>query len=722
MKKLVLFGFSAIILMTTILVLIWLGQIKKSNETVLGLIEQSNLKIEYANTMNNAIRDRKTLLLQLLVIDDPFEQDEYIARFYEAASGYRDSRRALLEMPMSQEEKELHELLDKQASLSQPENIRAVEMFRDRAPKSKIIEVMKLSTQYQNNLLNTLGNFIYLQKTKDKEAVHYSREKFDEMVYWISILGIFAFLLSIIISRFVAQAVEDKNKELSHTNENMEKAFKKAEEATVIKSEFLATMSHEIRTPLTAIIGFAETMLFKEQTVYQRLAATKTIIRSGKHLLQIINDILDLSKIEANKLEYEKIDLSPFELLSDIKLLVQPAAVDKGLGFSINYIFPLPDKINSDPLRLKQVLINLCNNAIKFTEKGYVVINVSCDFDEEKIIFEVVDSGIGITKEQQEVIFKAYQQADSSTTRKFGGTGLGLSLSKTLAENLGGSLTAYSEFGKGSQFRLTLNDKSIATAGVVYDRSHITDAINDEHINTDSVNLNGLVLLAEDNKDNQELLLIYLRRMGLDVVTADNGQKAVNAAHNNKIDLILMDMRMPVMGGLEATILLRQQGFAKPIIALTANAMSEERKACTDAGCNDFIAKPVDIRKLTEILEKYLETKDPHEKKQKQKGMLISSLLEEDPEAISLIKRYIENLSETIDDIGSLMESKNWEKLSEVLHQLKGSGGNFGYPAISALAAQMEFQVLNENRVELNKLLFDLQEIYHQIVAGLNDE
>ena len=718
MKNTVHFGFVAIIFIMTLLAFVWLGQIKNSNEKVLDLIEQFDKKIDYAHTMYNSIRLRQNLLLSMLVTDDPFEWDDKLQKFYNLASDYRLARNALHNLPMSKEEEQLHKLLDQQASTSHPVNNRAAEMFQFGSDKKDIIMVINEASRYQDKLLQTLQRFVDFQKSQDEKAVNFSRKQFDDSIYWISLFGLIAFLMVLLVSRYVDRSVSEKNMELNQARDDMEKAYIKAEEATVIKSDFLATMSHEIRTPLTAIIGFAETTLFGEQTKEQRQSAIQTIIRSGKHLLQIINDILDLSKVEANKLEIEKLDISPFDLLADIERLVRPAAAEKGLGFSINYIFPLPKTIKSDSLRLKQILINLCNNAVKFTEKGYVLINVSCacDTDSTGIIFEVVDSGIGITTEQQDFIFQAYRQADSSTTRKFGGTGLGLSLSKSLAEKMGGSLTVISEVGKGSQFKLFLASEVLEDTNIVFDREHLPN-VNQKNISVmPASDLSGHILLAEDNLDNQQLLLIYLRRMGVNVTIVDNGKLALEATEKNDFDLVLMDMRMPVMGGLEATMLLREQGFKKPIIALTANAMPEDKSACFKVGCDAFLTKPIDVARLSETIEKYLDIKST---KDSQTGSLVSSLLGEDPRMINLIQKFVNNFSNSLNKIETLIEKQDWKNLSEILHEIKGTGGNFGYMDISLIAKEMESQVVSKNTNGLWKLFAGLKETHEKMILGL---
>ena len=713
------FGFSLVILIMTSLAFVWLDKIKETNETVLGLIEQSDTKIEQAYVMRLGVLYRYNQLLALLIIDDPFELDEKISEFYDAANSVRGALRVLRNLPMSPEEAELHERIDEATIVPQQYNVQVAEMFRDSAPKEEIIKLLKAAREGQAILLSVLDEFIALQKEKDEAAVNFSQKIFGDSIYWISFFGVIAFLISIVISRYVGRAVADKNEQLLEASKEMAKAYKKAEEATLVKSHFLATMSHEMRTPLTAIIGFAETTLFSEQTIEQRQNAIQTIIRSGKHLLQIINNILDLSKVEANKLDIERVELMPFELLDDIEKLVRSASEEKGLGFSVNYMFPLPKSIINDPLRIKQILINLCNNAIKFTEEGYIVINVSSNNDDGTLLFEVVDTGVGITQAQQKFIFEAYRQADSSTTRKFGGTGLGLSLSKELAKHLGGTLTVESEPGKGSKFKLLLNFDTSEDMDVVFDREDIPGVVDAKVKVKPTVHLSGKVLLAEDNKDNQELFSIYLHRMSLDVTIAENGQEAVDAIKEDDFDLVLMDIRMPVMNGLDAMKILRKDGFEKPIIALTANAMPEDQDACYECGADGFLTKPININEFTQTLQKHLTEKVPEKNND---ASYISELLESDPGAIKLINRFVSNLSDNLVEIDGLIKSHDWKDLIEASNKLKGSAGSIGCPGISVFAGKMEFQATSHNADELTRLFDELNEYCNMILKELKQK
>ncbi len=395
------------------------------------------------------------------------------------------------------------------------------------------------------------------------------------------------------------------------------KARQTAEAATRSKSEFLANMSHEIRTPMTAILGFTETMLDPDQSASEKLNAVHTVRRNGEHLLQIINDILDISKIEAGKLEIEHIRCSAIQVVADVKSLMQVRADAKNLPFNIEFIGAVPEAIESDPTRLKQILVNLIGNAIKFTETGGVrlVTRFVDDAAEPNMQFDVVDTGLGMTEEQVGKLFQAFTQADTSTTRKFGGTGLGLMISKRLAEMLGGDITVESKPGEGSLFRVTVTTGPLDGVKMLDDPTTATSVQPETAAAAkgDAARLDCRILLAEDGPDNQRLIAHLLKKAGAEVTVKENGKLAAEAAlaardEGNPFDVILMDMQMPVMDGYEATGLLRQKGYTNPIIALTAHAMASDRQKCLDAGCDDYATKPINRKKLIETVRQHLAT------------------------------------------------------------------------------------------------------------------
>lgn len=393
---------------------------------------------------------------------------------------------------------------------------------------------------------------------------------------------------------------------LQEQQQQLSKAVIAAEAASTAKSSFLANMSHEIRTPLTAIIGFSEVILERGLVDKKSNQELEAVIRSGAHLQEIINDILDFSKIEAGQLVIESMRVSPIRMLEDISSLFIARAEDKGLKFNIKIEYPFPKEIITDPTRFKQIIINLCSNAIKFTEIGSVSMLAKYASETNKLFVSITDTGIGMDEEEQKHIFLPFTQADASISRKFGGTGLGLCISNELAEKLGGSIRCNSRKTVGTQFMLEIDAGKNADKEMIFAQENFEQQRVEADQPESRTMLQGRVLLAEDNIDNQRLLGFYLERAGVDYVVAENGEMAVRFIMSESFDLVLMDMQMPVMDGLTAIKLLRKQGFKKPIVVLTANVLAENRSACEEAGANDFLTKPINVKRINAMLEKYL--------------------------------------------------------------------------------------------------------------------
>jgi len=487
-----------------------------------------------------------------------------------------------------------------------------------------------------------------------------------------------------------------------------------AESATEAKSTFLANMSHEIRTPLTAIIGFSESLLEDEQSEPEQHSAIETIIRAGNHLQSIINDILDLSKIEANKLEVEKIDFSLPTLLQDVKVLLKPKAEEKNLQFHIEPQYPLPSELKSDPTRLKQILINLCSNAIKFTEKGYIKIHVKYQREKALMLFCVEDSGIGLTEEQLNKIFTPFSQADVSTTRQYGGTGLGLSLSQKLANLMGGDLTATSTYGKGSQFNVLI-DVGHIEPGLLIDEFPILRSVETKSYQVANTSqLSGNVLIADDVKNNQDLLSFYLKKTNLQLSFADNGKEALEKALQTPFDLILMDMQMPIMDGLQATRELREKGYDKAIVALTANTMLEDREACAKSGCDGFLSKPINKDELYKTIQDYLS-----DNKTSKHALTISTLENASPGIHKIIQRYAKTLPEIVASLQQSYQNEDWQKLAANIHKLKGTSGNLGLNDIYKLTQNIETSLSQSSYVEIHQQLNQLQQLVEHILASI---
>lgn len=391
--------------------------------------------------------------------------------------------------------------------------------------------------------------------------------------------------------------------EREREQERLEKEL--ARNSAEAKSQFLANMSHEIRTPLAAIIGYGETLMDPDLDDQEKRSSAETVVRSGRHLLELVNDILDHSKIDANKLDVDVASVNLPELLDEIRAFFAPRAREKGLDFNILCEFPLPEHIQTDPTRLRQIIINLCGNALKFTEKGSISLSVRCDREQQRLVARVVDTGIGMKPEQIGRLFDPFAQGSAAISRQYGGTGLGLSISRRLAEMLGGSISVSSTYGEGSEFELSIRTGNIEQVHFLRDASELSQRRRTIPMIV-APRLSGRILFAEDNDVNRRLVSLLVSRTGAELVHVGNGAEALEVAVREPFDLILMDIQMPVMNGRDATAALREAGVNTPVIALTANVMSEDIADYRLAGCNEHLAKPIDKQRFYEVLARYL--------------------------------------------------------------------------------------------------------------------
>jgi len=491
--------------------------------------------------------------------------------------------------------------------------------------------------------------------------------------------------------------VQQRTFELRKANYQLEQTNSDLIEANNAKGRFLATMSHEIRTPLTSIIGYADGILLGDIDKAEQERVTKIIAENGNHLLSVINDILDISKIEANKLDFESIPTPLFSVLAQIESVFGKRARDKGLAFHLEYEYPLPAQINTDPTRLKQILFNLMNNTIKFTAQGYIGLSVGVV--DNRLQIKVTDSGEGISAQQQEHLFQPFTQADSSINRRFGGTGLGLSISRRLANGLGGDIHVHSVPRKGSIFTLNIDLSVVQDSPWINNVGQIWQSTPMRSVQPEALpNFEGnKVLLADDHPNNRELISILLKRMNITVTEVENGKQALETVFYQKFDLILLDIHMPQMDGPEALKKIRAEGNFTPVIALTANNMKHEIEHYMRLGFSDHLAKPISRHHFISKLSLYLN----------KRGEIDSPLYYGD--MLKLIKDYQQDLRDQIGHLQKALEQRDLTIVSEISHSISGSAGSFGFDIIGQKFADMEHVALQDDEIavtyELPKVL-----------------
>jgi len=577
-----------------------------------------------------------------------------------------------------------------------------------------------------------LKNAIESERQVSAEILNYSKDGFE---YWIEV-NLNPIFCTKTGNCIYYIATERDITERKTAESQLINAIQKAEEATKTKSEFLANMSHELRTPMNGILGLAEILQGTELTEEVK-ECVDAIHSSGKNLLNIVNDILDLSKIEAQELEIEEYPFKIKDILKNVKDVTFLSATRKGLGYDVNVNLNVPDWLAGDGKRIQQIIFNLIGNAIKFTEKGGISIFMDWKNIDKKsnLIIQVQDTGIGIPDDFQNQLFNKFSQADTSISRKFGGTGLGLAITKYLIEMMGGSVSFISKLNHGTTFFVSIPIKEAPSEDIL--QSEIKFSNENSLVGVDLTEIRALIV--EDHPINQMLAVKWLKKLGLkNIDSALNGFESITLLRNNTYDFILMDCQMPELDGYETTSLIRdmekQMNIRTPIIAMTANAMLGEREKCIQAGMDDYLSKPLNFSQFQSCIAQWIGAKLKEEKnlgsEDKELDLSVpvdltrlNEFTEGDKDTETMvINLFLTTAYEAFDKLKNAQISDEPDEWSHAAHSFKGASGNLGAMKLHALCSDAEYKGgidRDEKNIILSSLYVEFARV-ESYLKGLN--
>ncbi len=479
------------------------------------------------------------------------------------------------------------------------------------------------------------------------------------------------------------------------------------------RNRFLSQLSHEIRTPLTSIIGFAELLGGPALSVAEQKDAIGAIRTNANYLYELINNVLDLAKFEAGKIDLHLELVSPHEVVSAVGSMLGRLASAKGLALQIDYEFPLPEYIRTDATRFKQILINLVGNAIKFTEAGSVTIKVWMDTGSHQLLIEVIDTGVGLTDEEQKLVFDRFVQADTGSRNASKGTGLGLSISRKIAKTLKGDVFVTSKKGNGAKFTLSLPCGRADSVGVINSSSEYSEEFSNPSSRPTQNKAGATVLVADDDRDIRQLLTHFATQAGLKVESVSDGKSALDKALENQFDIILMDINMPNVGGYECVQTLRAKNYHGPVIALTADTSQTCTAKCFDSGFDGFLAKPFRSEDLFSLIGRHIGSTT---------GLAPTELedLEHNSQFQKVVDKFVSGLDSRVDAMTSAIEKKDWELAEMQAHKLKAAG-LFGFPAIARNASRVEVAVKARDESRVHEKFEGLKDIIKGVIESASN-